>query len=141
MSFKYHLFKEKVPLLNKALDTYALRQQTIARNIANANSPGFKPGKVKFEELFREQQQIVARGTTTNEKHIPLGKKEQAEISGERAEQDIPEPEMFFSGENSVNIDKEMSEMAENQIRFRFASRTLRNYFLKMQSAISGQVR
>ena len=141
MILKQHLFKNKVPLLNRALDTYALRQRTISKNIANATSPRYRPEKVKFEEYF-QQQQLVASGTTTNEKHIPIGQKDNAENAVPEIENaPVPRPEIFFSGENHVNIDKEMSELAQNQIRFRFASQRLREYFQGIQSAITGIAR
>jgi flagellar basal-body rod protein FlgB len=39
-------------LLAKALDGLALRQQAIAHNIANAQSPDFAPVRVRFEEAL-----------------------------------------------------------------------------------------
>ena len=41
-------------MLLKAMDGLALRAQVTAHNIANANSPGFRPQAVTFEEALRE---------------------------------------------------------------------------------------
>lgn len=127
-------------MMNRALDTYATRQKVISKNIANATSPHYRPERVRFEEFFREQD-VVAQGQRTDSMHIPLGKKSEADIQGEVENRPIPEPEVYFSGETHVNLDKEMSELAQNQIRFRFTSRMMKKYFEGVQSSISGLVR
>ena len=40
-------------LINKALDGLTLRSAATAHNIANANSAGFRPVRVSFEEALR----------------------------------------------------------------------------------------
>jgi len=139
MILKDHLFNKKLPLLNRALDTYALRQQTIARNIANATSPVYRPEKVRFEEDFREAQ-VTQRGATTDDHHLRIGPPAEGDIKGNVEGAQVPKPEILFSGESHVNVDKEMSELAQNQIRFRFASRITARYFQGMQTAIKGNL-
>lgn len=140
MIFRYHLFKNKLPLMNRALDAYSLRQRTTAKNIANATSPHYRPERVQFEELFH-QQQSVAKGETTSAVHIPIGRDNRKDLAPELVDREIPEPEVYFSGETHVNIDKEMSELAENQIRFRFVSRSMKKYFQSMTNSITGNIR
>ncbi|MBS1537969.1 MAG: flagellar basal body rod protein FlgB [Bacteroidetes bacterium] len=139
MILRDHLFNTKLPLLNRSLDTYALRQQTIARNIANATSPVYRPEKVRFEEEFNEAQ-LVQRGASTDEHHLPIGARTDGEIAGSVENASVPRPEILFSGESHVNIDKEMSNLAQNQIKFRFASRMTARYFQGMQTAIKGNL-
>jgi flagellar basal-body rod protein FlgB len=129
-----------MPLLNKALDAYSMRQAGIAKNIANATTPGYQPEKVRFEELFQESS-VTTVGLTSDEKHIPLGKTNSNNVVASELKANIPEPEVFFSGESHVNIDKEMSELAQNQIRYRFATKAVKAYFTAMQTAIRGAVR
>lgn len=135
--YKQFLFKDKLPLLNRALDTYSLRQRTTAKNIANATSPHYRAEAVKFEEFFHTPE-VVAKGTKTDETHIPIGKIDDGSVQGEIEEAAVPKPEVYFSGETHVNIDKEMANMAQNQIRFRFTSKMVQKYFQGMQSAITG---
>ncbi|MFY8160260.1 MAG: flagellar basal body rod protein FlgB [Candidatus Kapaibacteriota bacterium] len=139
MIFRQHLFKNSLPLMNRAMDAYSLRQQTTAKNIANATSPRYRPERVKFEELFVNQE-VVIKGGTDDGVHIPIGKSSGNDIEGEKMNREIPEAEIFFSGETHVNIDKEMSEMAQNQIRFRFASMATKKFFNGMSSAIRGSM-
>lgn len=138
MSVRDLMFRGRLPLLNRALDTYTLRQKTIAQNIANATTPNYRPERVRFEEEFQRLQGVVAEGNRTSDRHIPLGAPNPGSIEGTEEDAMIPKPEVFFSGESHVNVDKEMSALAENQIRFRFASRMTARYFRGMQSAIKG---
>lgn len=137
MIYRYHLFKNGVPLMNRALDAYALRQRTVSKNIANVNSPHYRPERVKFEEFFQDQD-VAIKGHRDDSAHIPLGKPDTIDIEGEVNPRGIPEPEVYFSGETHVNIDKEMSEMAQNQIRFRFASLRMSGFFSGLSSSITG---
>lgn len=137
MVFRNHLFKGKVQLLNRSLDAYALRQRTIGKNIANATSTDYRPEKVRFEELFHKQK-VAIKGLRSEEMHIPFGRLDDSEIEGDVAKSGIPQPEVYFSGENHVNIDREMAELAQNQIRFRFASQSLGKYFKGLSGAITG---
>ncbi|MDQ1266914.1 MAG: flagellar basal-body rod protein FlgB [Bacteroidota bacterium] len=137
MIYRSYLFRKKLPLMNRALDAYALRQSTTSKNIANATSPFYRPEQVKFEEFFQDQE-VVETGQRTDDLHIPIGKPDESNVEGVKEDTPIPAPEVFFSGETHVNIDKEMSKMAENQIRFRFGTNMVKKYFTGMSSAIRG---
>ena len=59
-------------LINKALDGLSMRHMATAQNIANANSPGYRPVRVSFEEQLRSAamqgeaavRNVRAAGTT-----------------------------------------------------------------------------
>ena len=40
-------------LINKALDGLSMRMEAISQNVANAQSPGYRPLRVSFEEALR----------------------------------------------------------------------------------------
>ena len=128
------LYKNKIPLLNSALDTYALRMTTAAKNIANVNTVGYKSERVRFEELFSEQLEI--QGKRTNVKHIPVGRLPDGTYDIQ--ERQVPQTEIMKSGENDLDIDKEMSEVAQTQIKFQFASQSVNKYFKLLGAAITG---
>ncbi len=123
--------------MNRALDAYALRNQTTAKNVANVNSPHYRPENVKFEEFFQNQE-VVIKGAKSDGNSIPLGKVDYVDVEGEKQNAPVPKPEVYFSGETHVNIDREMSKMAENQIRFRFGSLMVNKFFRGMSSSIFG---
>jgi flagellar basal-body rod protein FlgB len=133
--YREFLFKQREPLLNRGLDAYAMRQRVISKNIANASSPHYRPEMVKFEEYFHEAK-VATSGSTSDDMHIPIGTKSGDDIEGAFDSAPVPKPEVYFAGESHVNIDKEMSELAINQIKYRFASRAIKSYFTGLQSAI-----
>lgn len=137
MIYKEYMFKTKLPLIDKAMDTYARRQSVIAKNISNATTPGYTPQKVSFEEQFNEAG-VQISGVRSDDMHISIGEQNIDEASSEVVDQSIVGPEVYFSGESHVNLDKEMSELAQNQIRFRFASKMASKYFQGLTSAIRG---
>lgn len=137
MQYNDYLFNTRLPLMNRALDAYALRTKTIAKNIANLDSPQYRPEKVAFEEYFQEAE-IALSGARNDARHIPLGKPPEGSIQGNSVQQDIPRPQIFFSGETHTNIDREMASLAETQIRFRFASQSVAKYFQGLNKAITG---
>jgi len=124
--------------MNAALDAYALRQKTIAKNIANINTPDYIPERVRFEEEFHNQQEVL-NGIQTRNNHQSLGDTSKLDVNSEAYKSIVPEAEAYQSGDNSVNIDKEMSDLAQNQIRTRFAAQMLSKYFKGLNSAITGQ--
>ena len=128
------LYKSRVPLMNKALDTYALRMTVSAKNIANANTVGYRPERVRFEELFNQQLEMV--GNRTNDRHIPMGRLPDGTY--DTVERKVEQAEIHKAGENSMDIDKEMSEVAETQIKFQFASQSLSKHFKLLGAAITG---
>jgi flagellar basal-body rod protein FlgB len=51
-----------VALLSLALDATTMRQQAIAQNIANVNTPGYQRVGVSFEEQLDQLKQAVRQG-------------------------------------------------------------------------------
>ncbi len=139
MPIKLFLFKERLPLMSKALDVYSRRFKAIAENIANVNTPNYRPKEVKFEELFKsESAKFRLKASTAIENRLDFGEAEDSDGEMQQEVQNIPQPEEYFAGNSHTNIDREMSKLAETQIRFRFVSRLIKRYFSGLNSAITG---
>ena len=135
MKINDYLFKERLPLMSKSLDAYSMRVSTIAKNIANINTTDYKTERVKFEELFN--QQLALTGAKTNDRHLQMGRN--PDPSAEKTTNtDIPDAERYISGENDVNLDNEMAELAKTQIRFQFVSQATNKHFRQLGAAITG---
>lgn len=135
--------RTNIPLLNKALDAYALRQKVTAANIANITTAGYKSQGVSFEELLSAADNgIVLQPSNEGTGHLPLSPRSKLQnvepIVYELAEKKPPGYNAMASGFNDVNIDMEMVELAKNQIRFKFGSRILGDAFRGIQKAIRG---
>jgi flagellar basal-body rod protein FlgB len=130
--------KTKIPVLEKSLKTYSLRQNAIASNIANVNTPGYRRVEVKFEEKLSDAlSDHKLEATVTNEKHIPMHSKDVTNIEPEVVETQ-PKQGDNASGANNVDIEQEMVLLAQNQIQYRMASRLISRAFKGIQNAIKG---
>jgi flagellar basal-body rod protein FlgB len=125
------------PILLKSLDAAMLRSKTIANNIANVNTPGYKRVEVSFEDELRQAiDKNRIKGTRTDEQHFEIGSKSIGKVSP-RAYR--PEDPTLSSGVNNVDVDTEMAKLAENQIVFNYGIRFLRGTYRKLDAAIQGK--
>lgn len=132
----------RIPALSRALDAYALRHRVIAENIANVETKGYRSKVVAFEkELAEAMGGSGVAGARTDPRHLPLGGFSGGGPAAHIEEADSP-PDGGgpASGINQVDIDREMTELATNQVRFRFAARLLGETFRGIQKSIRGQV-
>jgi flagellar basal-body rod protein FlgB len=106
--------------LTHLLSVAGLRHRVIAQNVANVNTPGYRRLEVSFsDELMRSLQQ----GTVGT---LP---------TPEVVESDFP---ARVDG-NTVDIDREMSEMSKNALLYQAAVQILSSRLSSMRSAISGR--
>ena len=129
--------RTSIAFLKKGLDGSALAQKATASNIANATTPGYRRRQVRFQEdLRRALHRRNATGFTTHLGHIS--------IRGNRVDRIVPElyvpsDNSRPSGINNVDIDKEMAELAKNQLFYNMATRLLSDKFNRLKSCISGK--
>ena len=129
--------KTKIPVLFKSLDAYAMRQKSIADNIANVDTPGYRRSEVAFEEdLKAALDKRGVFGYRTDPRHLPVGR---PRIEDLKPTPFIPKDDSLASGKNNVDIDHEMAELAKNQIRFAYAARFMEGTFNRLKSAIRGE--
>ena len=129
--------KTSAPLLHKALSAYALRQRSIADNIANVNTPGFRRSEVRFEEdLKKVLRKRGVRGRRTRARHFTIGVTNIAQL---RPRIVLPDDPSLASGVNNVDIDQEMVEAAKTTIRFQAAAQRIRGTYSSLRSAIRGE--
>lgn len=109
-------------ILVKQMDASTLRQQVIADNIANVNTPGFKKSAVNFQHQLRAALDGNFMGMkTTNKRHINDG-------SPDKLEELAPEViktggTAMKAGLNNVDLDEEMVNLAANTLMYQFAAR------------------
>ena len=103
------------------LSAQRVRVNTISSNIANADTPFYKPRDVSFaDELIAQKAKIFNENSSklalaqTNEGHIPL----QSEQSSSKATLFYRDGHMARNDGNSVDIDVETTEMSKNSIMF-----------------------
>jgi flagellar basal-body rod protein FlgB len=103
-----------------ALDYRAMRQDMIASNIANVDTPNYKPRDVDFESSLRYQQGKLQDTTpklemaVTDSKHIPLTDTSDSS----KATLFFRDGHMARNDGNSVDLDVETTEMSKNSIMY-----------------------
>ncbi len=128
--------KLNIDHFSKSLDLSAARQRSIAENIANIATPGYRAKDVDFSELLKkETAKTDIQGNVTDERHIAIGKS-----TGNSDISMIEEKSQILkSGENNVDVDVEMVKSAENQLYYSAVSKTIAGKFRALHSAIRGK--
>ena len=127
-------------VLKRSLDAFALRGRVISDNVANASTEGFRAKRVDFEEDLR---QALERGPslparTDSPGHIPI----QSLSIGEVAPRVVESEQPVGAGEpNNVVIEREMADLAQNEILFGFAAKQVATAYSTMKGAIRGTMR
>lgn len=124
----------------KALNLNAYRQQVLASNIANADTPHFKARDVDFKSVL----QSTLRGSGGGAGSLPLARTSPAHLQPAGAGllgatlRYRQEQQSSVDG-NTVNLDTERSQFAENAVHYE-ANLTFINQYLRGQrEAITGQ--
>ncbi|MCB9357935.1 MAG: flagellar basal body rod protein FlgB [Calditrichaeota bacterium] len=126
-----------VGTLKSVLDAQAMRQRAHSQNIANAETPGYERVRVEFEDQLREtldgQSQKLA---SSSDRHTAAS--DEINVAPRIVREQIPND---ITGVNGVNIEEEMAEMAETQLRYLTALELLRRRYTGMKEAITGNPR
>ena len=123
-----------VPNFKKFLDLSSFRHKLIGGNVANSSTPGYKAQQIEFHEEFNRLTKDGSKlaGSITHPAHIPTGSHEMRP----------PDPEELKVGDdelNSVDIDKEILTLAQNELMFTIGARLLQMKFDGIKKAISSQ--
>jgi flagellar basal-body rod protein FlgB len=103
--------------LQRALDYHAERHNVVASNIANANTPGFRPN-----ELLRANNAAVAPS-------LPLARTAQTHLGAGAAGAEhaarLAEDKSSVAGldGNCVSLEHEMAKLSANDLRYQGAAR------------------
>ena len=114
---------------SRALDASSLRQQLIANNLANVNTPGFKRQDVAFEgKLSRALAERRAQGTDGDN---PVGRVRPQVVTQSGGSQ--------RADGNNIDMESENVNAAINTIRYEALSQMVGGYFTGLKAAINGR--
>ena len=124
-----------INVLHKSLDLRSQKQQVIAANIANAETPGYSARKMTFEaDLRKAIETPQLNGTRSNAKHFPLGSNGLQGVQGHITKDRASSP---MGDGNTVSVDDEMFDLAENQLLYEAGSQILKKKFSMLKFAAS----
>jgi flagellar basal-body rod protein FlgB len=112
---------EEMNLLARLLDVATKRQDVIAQNVANVNTPGYSAQEVAFEDALRQAFAKREPGAAMPTPEIITG-------SGGTMREDG----------NNVDVDLEMARLQKNALYFKVYTQLLAGDLAQYRSAITG---
>lgn len=136
--------------LERAMQFASARQQIISNNIANWETPGFRPADVdvqdfqaRLAEAISGQQSRLAQGVASDgdqaiDGGLRLAESQQFAI-GPNGLELTPEPlsdSLLYHDGNDRNVERILQSLTENLQMFRFAATMMRRQFQSIDNAI-----
>jgi flagellar basal-body rod protein FlgB len=117
--------------LRLTMDDTAMRQTAISSNIANVNTPGYQ--RVDISSTFQQAYTDALRGlgngnTSVTADNMPDASIQTASVQGPAR----PDG-------NTVQIEQEMLDLAQNSAKYEFAGQVMSSNFHGLKYAITGQ--
>jgi flagellar basal-body rod protein FlgB len=125
------LFGGTINHLERSLDYASTKNRVISNNIANIDTPNYKAKEVSFSNVLNETiHSFEAR--QTNPRHIPFeNQKRTHTITTNNST-------AYNHNGNNVDVDREMTELAKNQIYYNGLIDRLNGKFNSLQTVIRG---
>ncbi len=126
-------------LMKSAMDYRAARQDMIASNIANADTPFYRPRDIRFEEALAQKSAEVFGDKRAT---LPMAQTNGAHLDGYDSSQNLKPTTFFRDGHmarndgNSVDLDVESSEMAKNSTMFNALTAAIKKDSMLFKSVI-----
>ena len=138
------LFSTTIDLLGKSVDLRTRNQNLIASNIANAETPGYTPKTLEFEQQLQSAVKKTSSrgagqahsGAVTHPGHIPLkgvAAGRVSQVTGRVVETPASTP---GRDGNSVEMENEMGKMMQNQVLFNASVQLLSKKFEGLRTAL-----
>ncbi len=129
------LYSSQIELVGKVLDMRLQRQNVINSNLANVNTPKYKPRELEFEGELQKALGLDMKGNMarTSGEHMPTA------FSADKFQ-----PDWFkqfkpreIHGEDRVNMDKEMVKLAKNQLQYNALTQIIQKNFEGLKTIIA----
>ncbi|MCR2805005.1 flagellar basal body rod protein FlgB [Paenibacillus soyae] len=126
--------------MEQAVYAAEMRQRVISDNVANAETPHFKRSEVLFEQLLEESMGTSSHkrlaGKMSDARHIEIGSSA-SRVPNAKVVTD--ESTTMNNNQNNVDIDREMSLLAKNQLNYNFYVQQINHDVKMIRTAIDGR--
>ena len=129
---------------HSALSGLSRRQEAIAANIANIDTPHYQRKDISFEDSLRAQIAGDAPSNgplslgRTNARHLDVGLG--GEVHGIGGSSELPRDVVSARNDaNSVGVDEEMTLLVDTQLRYQALSQSLGTRLNTLRTVIRGQ--
>ena len=129
-----NLFGDTYTLIEKTMDLRSQRHIVISSNIANAETPNYKSGKVDFEDELRRAvpQKNEMNLKTSNAGHISLT----ADIEDIKSQVVLETTDKMGADKNTVDLDKEFVSLSKNKLMYDVSAEIISMKFKGLLKAI-----
>ncbi|MBI4774897.1 MAG: flagellar basal body rod protein FlgB [Deltaproteobacteria bacterium] len=102
-------------LMEKAMDLRLQRQNLLASNLANVNTPGYRRNDITFEDKLRSAMDMNAMSVSrTSESHLGAGRN----LVAVAPDLVVPARTAINNDLNSVDMESELSQMSRNRLLY-----------------------
>ena len=134
-----------IPALERSMQFAGARHRVIANNIANFDTPGFRPRDVSVDafqkrlgEAIDERREV--HGHSGGDLELKDSRQVEFHENGmDLKARPVGENILFHDG-NDRNLERTMQDLVENFLAFRTSARFLRSRFSLLNAAISERV-
>ncbi|MDN4140301.1 flagellar basal body rod protein FlgB [Bacillus velezensis] len=125
------LFSGTIQNLENALGRADIKQKVLTNNIANIDTPNYKAKKVSFRNLL-DQETSNLEAIKTDYRHV--------DFTGSGDDYSIVSSSdtSYQQNGNNVDIDKEMTDLAENQINYQALVERMSGKFNSLKTVLTG---
>ncbi|ABS73964.1 MULTISPECIES: flagellar basal body rod protein FlgB [Bacillus] len=125
------LFSGTIQNLENALGRADIKQKVLTNNIANIDTPNYKAKKVSFRNLL-DQETSNLEAVKTDYRHV--------DFTGSGDDYSIVSSSdtSYQQNGNNVDIDKEMTDLAENQINYQALVERMSGKFNSLKTVLTG---
>lgn len=128
------MFNSQIGLVSRVMDMQLKRQNVITSNLANMETPNYKPRELAFEDELQKALGLDMRGrmSVTSTGHMPAAFNPD-NFGPEWSKQFKPRQ---IHGEDRVNIDKEMARHNKNQLQYSALTQVMQKQFEGLNAII-----
>ncbi len=109
------------------------KNQTISNNIANVDTPNYKAKNAVFKNILNESMSQNVEAKRTHERHLSFNG-----TSDSSYQIMTKNNTSYNSNGNNVDVDKEMAELAKNQIYYQALVDRINGKFGSLQKVLQG---
>jgi flagellar basal-body rod protein FlgB len=131
------LFDNTISLLSRSLDLRARKHEMILENVANADTPNYKPFEMNVKEALRRETQDAPplQLERTDPRDLPGRPMTDDASAGDVSAAD--DPLLLRGDHNGVDIDAEMSALAKNSLLYKASAQIVGTKFKWLRDAIT----
>lgn len=127
------LFGHTFNTIEQSLNYATAKNQAISTNISNIDTPNYKAKDVTFKQTLNDAMENSLPAKKTNARHFSFMNE------SEFPYQTITKKQTAYNHNgNNVDIDKEMAELAKNQIYYQGLVDRMNDKFNNLQTVIRG---